>query len=226
MKAKLISVPMSVALIAVVLLTTVQFAVSDLSFFGDEYLKYGNAAELGMEDAELLRVTGELLDYIRGDRPELDMTASIKGKMTEVFNEREKTHMVDVRALYLNAMRVRNVLAVVFLLGAAALVRRRESLRVWSGGYLLALALIGVTLLALGVLIARDFTYFWTNFHHVFFTNDLWLLDPATDRMIVMFPEGFFFDLVGRILVITVSILGGLGVIALVTRCLGRRPLN
>ena len=32
-----------------------------------------------------------------------------------------------------------------------------------------------------------------------FFDNDLWLLDPATDLMIRMLPEGFFFDMVIRI---------------------------
>lgn len=32
-----------------------------------------------------------------------------------------------------------------------------------------------------------------------FFTNDLWLFDPATDYMIRMLPEGFFADMVLRI---------------------------
>jgi uncharacterized membrane protein len=29
----------------------------------------------------------------------------------------------------------------------------------------------------------------------LFFNNDLWLLDPATDVMINMFPEEFFYDM-------------------------------
>ena len=29
-------------------------------------------------------------------------------------------------------------------------------------------------------------------FHHLAFSNDLWLLDPATDAMIRMLPEEFF----------------------------------
>ena len=36
-------------------------------------------------------------------------------------------------------------------------------------------------------------------FHHIFFDNDLWLLDPYKDDMINMLPEGFFFDTVVRI---------------------------
>ena len=39
----------------------------------------------------------------------------------------------------------------------------------------------------------------FTLFHEIFFTNDLWLFDPATDYMIRMLPEGFFYDMVMRI---------------------------
>ena len=45
-----------------------------------------------------------------------------------------------------------------------------------------------------------DFNEFWTMFHHIFFRNDLWLLDPNTDILIMMVPETFFFHLVFRIL--------------------------
>ena len=57
-----------------------------------------------------------------------------------------------------------------------------------------------------------DFNEFWTMFHHIFFRNDLWLLDPNTDVLIMMVPETFFFNLVFRIL-------GGFGLGYLV--CLG-----
>ena len=49
------------------------------------------------------------------------------------------------------------------------------------------------------LLFASDFTKYFTIFHEIFFTNDLWLFDPATDYMIRMLPEGFFYDMVMRI---------------------------
>ena len=52
----------------------------------------------------------------------------------------------------------------------------------------------------IGIWAAVDFNNFWVSFHHVFFTNDLWMLDPAESRMIRMFQEAFFADMVGRIL--------------------------
>ncbi len=46
---------------------------------------------------------------------------------------------------------------------------------------------------------AADFSTFWVSFHELFFTNDLWLLDPAKSVLINMVPAQFFYDLVMRI---------------------------
>lgn len=55
-----------------------------------------------------------------------------------------------------------------------------------------------------------DFNGFWTTFHQLFFTNDLWLLNPATDLMINLFPEAFFSHLVIRILLWFLCLLSAL----------------
>ena len=69
---------------------------------------------------------------------------------------------------------------------------------------------IGITLAA-GVLFMTDFHRYFMIFHEIFFKNDLWLLDPDTDLLIRMLPEGFFFDMVARIGII----LGGAMVLLL-----------
>lgn len=51
----------------------------------------------------------------------------------------------------------------------------------------------------LGLIISTDFTKYFILFHHIFFTNDLWILDPATDMLINIVPEGFFMDTAARI---------------------------
>ena len=47
---------------------------------------------------------------------------------------------------------------------------------------------------ALAALISTDFTKYFTTFHHIFFDNDDWLLNPKTDLLINIVPEGFFRD--------------------------------
>ena len=44
-----------------------------------------------------------------------------------------------------------------------------------------------------------DFHRYFMIFHEIFFKNDLWLLDPDTDLLIRMLPEGFFLDMAKRI---------------------------
>lgn len=44
---------------------------------------------------------------------------------------------------------------------------------------------------ALAAIISTDFTKYFIMFHHIFFSNDLWILDPSTDMLINIVPEGF-----------------------------------
>ena len=48
-----------------------------------------------------------------------------------------------------------------------------------------------VPLVILG-LAAIDFDQFFVTFHHLFFQNNNWLFDPATDPIILVLPESFF----------------------------------
>ena len=56
-----------------------------------------------------------------------------------------------------------------------------------------------------------DFNTAFTVFHEIFFTNDLWLFDPAEDYMIRMLPEVFFYDMALRI--------GGIFIISMLIFC-------
>ena len=46
----------------------------------------------------------------------------------------------------------------------------------------------------LGIWIASDLQGFINGFHRFFFTNDTWILNPATDRLIWLFPARIFQD--------------------------------
>ena len=153
----------------------------------------GTAAEIGMNREDLQRATDTLLDYLKDKRDDLFVQANIGGQEREVFNERETLHMVDVKNLYLWAMRIGNgllILAVLFYLWAFF---SGQDKRAVLGGYLQGNFILLGIIAVLGIYAAIDFNSFWTGFHHIFFTNDLWLLDPRTDILIQMVPEQFFF---------------------------------
>ena len=50
-----------------------------------------------MRLSDLLSVTDEMMDYLKGDRENLNVEAVIGGVQREFFNAKEKRHMQDVR---------------------------------------------------------------------------------------------------------------------------------
>ena len=55
-----------------------------------------------------------------------------------------------------------------------------------------------------------DFNFVFTRFHFLSFANDLWMLDPRTDNLIIMFPQRFFFEATLMIAVMTAIEFAGL----------------
>lgn len=170
-------------------------------YFEKEYAKYNVLDSLpSMTMDDLLHVTDEMMDYLRGDRDDLHVTTTMGGEQREFFNEREIAHMEDVRSLFLKALSIRRVCLV---LGAGLLIlmaaTKARMGRVLPPFLCMGTGLFFALITVLGLIISTDFTKYFIMFHHIFFTNDLWILDPATDMLINIVPEGFFMDTAARI---------------------------
>lgn len=169
-------------------------------YYEHEYEKYNVTAAVRMEMDDLLQVTDEMMDYLRGDRDDLHVMTVVDGSPREFFNAREIAHMEDVRGLFLGAITLRRVClaaaAVCVLLMAAlkADLKRTLPRMLCAGTGLFFLLAAGI-----GLLIASDFSRYFVVFHHIFFDNDLWILNPATDLLINIVPEPFFADTALRI---------------------------
>ncbi|MDO5438782.1 MAG: TIGR01906 family membrane protein [Erysipelotrichaceae bacterium] len=204
MKRNFLSVAACFLLMMAVFLTIVDFCCFDSNFYAKIYKQENTAASIGVTDETLVDMTNILLDYLKDKRDNIDGQAVIQGKEREIYDEREKLHMVDVKALYQKALLVRNVCAI----GAVALFaivyakNKKQSFKLYRKGYVTALCVFAAIFGALGLFAVVDFDRFWTDFHLLLFDNDLWLLDPATEIMINMVPSAFFSALVYRILML------------------------
>jgi integral membrane protein (TIGR01906 family) len=70
----------------------------------------------------------------------------------------------------------------------------------------------GAFLVIFGATAAIDFGWLFTQFHFLSFANDLWLLDPYSDYLIIMFPQRFFFEatlFIGALTVIDFALVTG-----------------
>ena len=105
-----------------------------------------------------------------------------------ILSERERSHMRDVR----------NVFAGFYLLALVAagslwLAVRRRGAAAWRairGG---AVGLV-IGLMAAGVVMAVAFDTAFAVFHALFFASGSWTFDPATDRIVQLFPDQFWFE--------------------------------
>jgi integral membrane protein (TIGR01906 family) len=108
------------------------------------------------------------------------------------FDERELTHMEDVRSLFVplqwGGLAVMLALAIL----AVALARTRLRAVVPLGLLVGALATLGVALVAVP-LILLGFDDFFTSFHEMFFEGDSWRFSD-TDTLIRIYPERFWED--------------------------------
>ncbi len=187
----------------VLLVTGIQWTAYNEAFYERQYNRLNTAETIGISRGDLSRVTGVLVDYIRGKRDSLDVEAEIRGERRLVFNDRETAHMVDVRKLFNFAERLRKFsIFGILLLGTILYFNSgKHPLRFLASSYLAAGAVLLVLLAVLIPLVRSNFTYYWDQFHYLFFDNDLWLLNPETDIMIQMLPESFFNHAVQRVMV-------------------------
>lgn len=169
-------------------------------YYEKEYTKYGVADDVNMEMDNLLDVTHEMMAFLRGDREDLHVPTVVGGVEREFFNEREIAHMVDVRGLFLAAIALRRICLVTAVLCVALLfIIKAQVKKVLPGMLCAGAGLFLVITAALAALISTDFTKYFIIFHKIFFTNDLWILDPSTDLLINIVPEPFFMDTAARI---------------------------
>lgn len=150
---------------------------------------------VGLSRDALPRVTSVLAEYLRGQRDNIDIEESLFGLPSQVFNADEKAHMVDVVNLFRleRTIRTGSLTAGLILLALSALLARNRltSLSLRALGLALGFLLILVALVCT-LWMTSGFNRLFILFHQLLFTNDLWLMDPATDAMIRMFPAEFF----------------------------------
>ena len=109
-----------------------------------------------------------------------------------VLNERERSHMADVRGVFAGFAALVGIAIIVLLVAATASrwsARRTfwQSVRSGSG----ALALGTVVAGAVG-LVAFDSAF--DVFHRLFFAGGTYTFDPRTDRLVQLFPDQFWLE--------------------------------
>jgi integral membrane protein (TIGR01906 family) len=182
--------------------TAIQLVAFDRGFFESFYQSNQTAEKLDMSFDDLMRATDHLLAYITGEKDDLELTVNVNNQPVMMYNQREIDHMVDVRDLFATLVVVQIISYLVFLLSilGSYLMNREKLKTVLFESSKLAVYVFGGAIGLITLFALVDFNWFWRVFHEVLFDNDLWLLNPLTDRMIVMVPLAFFKRLVAFVI--------------------------
>jgi len=201
---QVLSFAIVIAGIFILLITSVEIAAyGGFSYYEKEYEEYNVTEALNMEMSDIMYVTEEMMAYLRGNRDELTVITMVEGVEQDFFNEQDRLHMYDVQQLFIGGINLRYAALVILAVCLVLLVRTGEKWgKVLCRAYWIGL---GGFIAVLGILVylsSQNFSKYFTIFHQMFFSNDLWIFDPAEDYMIRMLPEGFFYDMASRIVLV------------------------
>ena len=192
-------IPFALVIIAVPLLlvtATVTWAVNDLRLYRHGFDKYDIARVTGIQRDGLIAAARQIRGYFNSTGEPLEIRAEVFGEESQLFNDQETVHMRDVKRLIWGNYGV-GAAAAVYLLGFAGVgffILRRAFIPIisrcllWGSGLTLALVAL------VGLIAVVGFDSLFLFFHRVSFSNDLWMLDPGRDYLVIMFPQGFWFD--------------------------------
>ena len=197
--------------------TNIRFLASDTGYLEGGLRRHDAAENTGIALNELDYAVGAIVRYFEDDADTLRILVFTGGQETALFSEDETLHMEDVKGLMRTIFRANEVALGFVLAYVAATVlwageRSGRTLAKETLAAVCAGALVGV---AVGIVALVGFDGAWNQLHEILFTNDLWLLDPRTDRLIQMFPETFWaeatFIVVGMALAEAVVLVGAAG---------------
>jgi len=192
----LLGILLSVCLVVILLVCSIQIPAFSPSFYRREFAKNGVYDDVMMAEADVMAVTEHMIGYLKNRHDALNTETVVNGEKRLFFSEREISHMEDVRRLLVTADGVKNAAVMLFAVAFVIL-----TLTKMKAVFLLlkcvrnaCAAAFGLSA-ALAVTVALGFDRAFTAFHGVFFDNDLWILDPREDLLINILPQQFFTDI-------------------------------
>lgn len=213
MKIKIASILLAIVLPIILFTSAIETAVFDKAFYMDQMEKNQVIENTGIYPPDVDLVVDQIIAYLSNERVSFDIEARIAppeatnvSQREVIFNDQEISHMTDVRQLLTVALGLRDFCLLLFLISFLYLLKVDQQAIGKSifWGNLTALIL----LVLVGLAFLLNFQEVFILFHRLFFTNDLWILDPAKDRLINIVPEAFFVALINQIIVYITAFIG------------------
>jgi integral membrane protein (TIGR01906 family) len=175
--------------------SVLRFTVNNIAVYQYIIDNYGIDRVTGIDNQQLAGVYQHWINYYnsKADNPQIQVVKN--GQNMDLLSGKEVTHLQDVKGLMQLDYTVQFVVFIIMLSCAFVFIWLfRDWQRIFKGLFAgSALTFMIGALLAVAALTSFDHLFVW--FHEVSFSNSFWILDPAKDYLIMMFPGGFFSDI-------------------------------
>ena len=187
----------SILLAAYLLISGVMYIGLNPEIYKQAQIEYEISEYAGLDQQTLDDATRMLIDYMEGRRDDINMTGKVNNIDVQLFNSKEKMHMADVRILFNMGKTTLKVSLSVMILILLFLMtwNYKDFANYFFRACMISLGVILCFIVVVSSIAVMNFTLFWELFHKVLFTNDLYLLNPASDLLIRIMPERFFISL-------------------------------
>lgn len=150
--------------------------------------KYNLVEETGVSAENLMKNYNGLVKYLQNPFIEklrfYDFTMSYAGEI----------HFMEVKHIFINLIYI----SIIFILGMIIyfflqkLTKNKETIKSLINNFNLSANILITFFIVLGILFSIDFSKVFIIFHKIFFRNDYWIFDSATDPIINALPQEVF----------------------------------
>lgn len=176
--------------------SNLRFTISEPYLYDYGFDEYNISEATGISDDQLKKAAKDLRHYFNSGEESAQIQVIKDGRPFDLFNQRELLHLKDVKAiiqLFYLVQWITLAYIIIFIASGFVIQKRAFIIRI-SKGLLLGTVSTLALFAFMGIWALIDFDSIFLAFHHISFSNDLWILDPSRDYLIMMFPEEFFMD--------------------------------
>lgn len=172
----------------------------DEDFYKKEFLKYNVYENLKNYDIE--SINSDVLNYLKKEKNNSLMD-------NDFFNEREKTHLLDVKILISKVLSIYYFSVILFLLLFVLLIfsMKFEFQKIMKRFFIILLfgtVLTCIDAVLFLILSNFNFSFVFDLLHKTFFSLGTYIFDPTYENLVVLYPQNLFFDALIRIIISTI----------------------
>lgn len=189
---KIVSILLGIIIPFVFFVSIITFLSQITVFYAYEFDKLETIEKANIKEVSPDDMAEMMVGYIKGKRDTFQLLAQVNNKERNLFNNKEQRHMRDVRSLinlgnWISGIGIGLIMIIYFTLFMVDKTLLRRMYKIVLGVYILFLA-------GMAAMSKINFYKGFNLFHEIFFTNDLWILDPDKDILLMLMPLNFFMD--------------------------------